>query len=74
MQNLLWQAGNIAKDAVYYDYLGGPVAWIDARDIADPGNMGSGGLAMLAVMEARDASPDLTAGGNHLPGDEEESS
>ena len=35
MQNLLWQAGNIAKDAVYYDDLGGPVAWIDARDIAD---------------------------------------
>ena len=46
----------------------------DARDIADPGNTGAGGLAMLAVMEARDASPDLTAGGNHLPGDEEESS
>ncbi|MCV2890475.1 MAG: SDR family oxidoreductase [Pseudophaeobacter sp. bin_em_oilr2.035] len=35
MQNLLWQAGNIAKDGVYYDDLGGPVAWIDARDIAD---------------------------------------
>jgi len=35
MQNLLWQAGNIAKGAVYYDDLGGPVAWIDARDIAD---------------------------------------
>jgi len=35
MQNLLWQAGNIAKDTVYYDGLGGPVAWIDARDIAD---------------------------------------
>lgn len=35
MQNLLWQTGNIAKDAVYYDDLGGPVAWIDARDIAD---------------------------------------
>ena len=35
MQNLLWQAGNIAKDAVYYDGLGGPVAWVDARDIAD---------------------------------------
>ena len=35
MQNLLWQAGNISKDAVYYDDLGGPVAWIDARDIAD---------------------------------------
>ena len=35
MQNLLWQAGNIARDGVYYDDLGGPVAWIDARDIAD---------------------------------------
>ncbi|GGE79783.1 MULTISPECIES: SDR family oxidoreductase [Pseudomonadota] len=35
MQNLLWQAGNIAKDGVYYDGLGGPVAWVDARDIAD---------------------------------------
>lgn len=35
MQNLLWQAGNIAKDGVYYDDLGGPVAWIDARDIGD---------------------------------------
>ena len=35
MQNLLWQAGNIAKDGVYYDDLGGPVAWVDARDIAD---------------------------------------
>ena len=35
MQNLLWQADSIAKDAVYYDDLGGPVSWIDARDIAD---------------------------------------
>jgi uncharacterized protein YbjT (DUF2867 family) len=35
MQNLLWQADNIARDGVYYDDLGGPVAWIDARDIAD---------------------------------------
>ena len=35
MQNLLWQASNIAKNGVYYDDLGGPVAWIDARDIAD---------------------------------------
>ena len=35
MQNLLWQAGTIAKDGVYHDDLGGPVAWIDARDIAD---------------------------------------
>ena len=32
MQNLLWQADNIAKDAVYYDDLGGPVAWVDALD------------------------------------------
>ncbi|MGC8203108.1 SDR family oxidoreductase [Aliiroseovarius sp. PTFE2010] len=35
MQNLLWQADSIAKDGVYHDDLGGPVAWIDARDIAD---------------------------------------
>ncbi|WP_282048159.1 NAD(P)H-binding protein [Sulfitobacter mediterraneus] len=35
MQNLLWQADNIAKQGVYYDDLGGPVSWIDARDIAD---------------------------------------
>ena len=35
MQNLLWQADSIAKEGVYYDDLGGPVAWIDARDIAD---------------------------------------
>jgi len=35
MQNLLWQADTIARDGVYYDDLGGPVAWIDARDIAD---------------------------------------
>lgn len=35
MQNLLWQVGNIAKTGVYHDDLGGPVAWIDARDIAD---------------------------------------
>ncbi|EIE52397.1 NmrA family protein [Salipiger aestuarii] len=35
MQNLLWQAEGIARDGVYYDDLGGPVAWIDARDIAD---------------------------------------
>ncbi|MDF1856428.1 SDR family oxidoreductase [Pseudooceanicola sp.] len=35
MQNLMWQAGSIAKDGVYYDDLGGPVSWIDARDIAD---------------------------------------
>lgn len=35
MQNLLWQAGSVAKTDVYHDGLGGPVAWIDARDIAD---------------------------------------
>ncbi|MBC7131989.1 MAG: SDR family oxidoreductase [Roseovarius sp.] len=35
MQNLLWQAGAIARDGVYHDDLGGPVAWIDARDIAE---------------------------------------
>lgn len=35
MQNLLWQAHSIAADAVYHDDMGGPVAWIDARDIAD---------------------------------------
>ena len=35
MQNLMWQADSIAKDGVYYDDLGGPVSWIDARDIAD---------------------------------------
>ncbi len=34
-QNLLWQAGSIAKDGVYHDDLGGPVSWVDARDIAD---------------------------------------
>jgi len=35
MQNLLWQADSIAKDGVYLDDLGGPVSWVDARDIAD---------------------------------------
>ena len=35
MQNLLWQADSIAKTGVYHDDLGGPVSWIDARDIAD---------------------------------------
>jgi len=35
MQNLFWQTSNIAKNGVYHDDLGGPVAWIDARDIAD---------------------------------------
>ena len=46
----------------------------DARDIVDSGNTGSTGLAMLAVMEARDGAADLSTDGNHLPGDEEESS
>ena len=35
MQNLLWQADSIAKTGVYHDDLGGPVSWIDARDIAE---------------------------------------
>jgi len=35
MQNLLWQAGNIATENTYLDDLGGPVSWVDARDIAD---------------------------------------
>lgn len=35
MQNLLWQADNIACDGVYFDDVCGPVAWVDARDIAD---------------------------------------
>lgn len=34
MQNLLWQADSIAQGA-YLDELGGPVSWVDARDIAD---------------------------------------
>ncbi|WP_456389934.1 SDR family oxidoreductase [Profundibacter sp.] len=35
IQNLLWQAGNIAANDVYLDDLGGPISWVDARDIAD---------------------------------------
>ncbi len=35
IQNLLWQADSIAADGVYHDDLGGPVSWVDARDIAD---------------------------------------
>ena len=35
IQNLLWQANSIATDDVYLDDLGGPVSWVDARDIAD---------------------------------------
>jgi uncharacterized protein YbjT (DUF2867 family) len=34
MQNLLWQAASIASGK-YLDELGGPVSWVDARDIAD---------------------------------------
>lgn len=34
MQNLMWQAGSIAS-GVYLDDLGGPISWVDARDIAD---------------------------------------
>lgn len=35
MQNILWQADTIASANVYLDDLGGPVSWVDARDIAD---------------------------------------
>jgi len=35
VQNLFWQTSNIGKNGVYHDDLGGPVAWIHARDIAD---------------------------------------
>lgn len=35
MQNLLWQARRIAGEGAYHDDIGGPVAFIDARDIAD---------------------------------------
>jgi len=35
MQNLLWQADSIATDNTYLDDVGGPVSWVDARDIAD---------------------------------------
>jgi len=34
-QNLLWQANNIANENTYLDDVGGPVPWVDARDIAD---------------------------------------
>jgi len=34
-QNLLWQANNIANENTYLDDVGGPVSWVDARDIAD---------------------------------------
>ncbi len=34
MKNLLWQADSIAN-GIYLDDLGGPVSWVDARDIAD---------------------------------------
>jgi hypothetical protein len=45
-----------------------------ARDIADPGNTGSSGSVMLAVMEARDALSDGADARSNLPGDEEETS
>ena len=35
MQNILWQAATIAAQSMYLDDLGGPVSWVDARDIAD---------------------------------------
>ena len=35
MQNLIWLAESIATRAVYPDDVGGPVSWVDARDIAD---------------------------------------
>jgi len=35
MQNLIWQADSIAIKNVYLDDVGGPVSWVDARDIAD---------------------------------------
>lgn len=35
IQNILWQSGAIATESVYLDDLGGPVSWVDARDIAD---------------------------------------
>tara|TARA_E500000318_G_scaffold107974_2_gene118046 strand:- start:21849 stop:22703 length:855 start_codon:yes stop_codon:yes gene_type:complete len=35
MQNLLWQRDSIAIENTYLDDVGGPVSWVDARDIAD---------------------------------------
>ena len=35
MQNILWQADTIAAQSTYLDDLGGPISWVDARDIAD---------------------------------------
>ena len=35
MQNLLWQSDSIANENTYLDDVGGPVSWVDARDIAD---------------------------------------
>ncbi|MDT0498951.1 SDR family oxidoreductase [Algiphilus sp. W345] len=69
MQNLLWQAGSIAKDGVYYDDLGGPVAWIDARDIAEvaaealtgPGHQGKGyGLTGPEALTGEDVAAVLS--------------
>lgn len=69
MQNLLWQADSIAKDGVYYDDLGGPVAWIDARDIAEvaaealtgPGHEGKGyGLTGPEALAGEDVAAVLS--------------
>jgi len=35
IQNILWQAETIAAQSIYLDDLGGPISWVDARDIAD---------------------------------------
>lgn len=35
VQNLLWQSDSIANENTYLDDVGGPVSWVDARDIAD---------------------------------------
>jgi len=35
MQNLMWLTESIATRAIYFDDVGGPVSWVDARDIAD---------------------------------------
>ena len=35
VQNLLWQSDSIANGNTYLDDVGGPVSWVDARDIAD---------------------------------------
>lgn len=45
-----------------------------ARNIADPGNTGSAGSVMLAVMEARDALENGGLSRSNLPGDAEDNS